>query len=178
MSDPQWQQGNHPYPQHGQGPVPPQGQGAPGHPQPGPAPGYPPQGPGGWPGQAPPPYGQQPGQPYPPQQGFPPPGWNSPPGFPQGPKPNRTGLVIVSIVGAIALVGALVFAAVAFWPKGEDDTAAGGGNATAPTAATENYGVVVGSGPTKVDIWLDFGCPPCKTFHDANAETITRLAST
>ncbi|GIG64851.1 DsbA family protein [Phytomonospora endophytica] len=194
MSEPQWQQGNQPYQQHGQGPIPPQGPPAQGYP---PAqPGYPPQGqpghppaPGGWPGQAPGPQGFPPGaqQPYgqpghPPQQGFPPPpgppGWPGAPGFPpQPPRQKRTGLIIGSLAGAVLLVGAIVFAAVVFWPT-SDETPAGGGTATAPTAATEDYGVVVGSGATKVDIWLDFGCPPCKTFHDTNAEKLMQLSST
>ena len=183
MSDPQWQQGNQPYQQYGQNPVPPPpGYGDQGYPpqgQPGPG-GYPPPGPQGLP---PPPGVQQPygpGQPppgYPPQQGFPPPppGYHGAPGFPP-PKPKRTGLIVGSIVGALVLVVAIAVAAFVLWPAGDDENSANGG--ATPTAANEDHGIVIGGGPVEVDIWLDFGCPPCKTFDQANSEKIMQLSAT
>lgn len=178
MSDPQWQHGNQPYQQYGQNPVPPPpGYGDQGHPPAG-RPGYPPPGPQGFP---PPPGAQQPygpGQPppgYPPQQGFPQPGYPGGPGFPP-PKPNRTGLIVGSVVGALVLVVAIAVGAYFFWPTGEAEDSANGG--ATPAAANENYGIVIGSGSVKVDIWLDFGCPPCKTFDETNSEKLMQLSST
>ncbi|MEV0644306.1 thioredoxin domain-containing protein [Phytomonospora sp. NPDC050363] len=172
MTDPQWQQQGQPYPQYGQEP-PPQGQPGPQWGQQPPAQGQPQA--GGWPAQPPPPgYQPQPGYPPGPQQGFPgQPGWPAGPGLPPA-APKRTGLIVGAVVGAVVLVAALIIGGVALWSGGADERSGGGG---APTAAVEGHGVVVGEGPVKVEIWLDFQCPPCGEFHANAGKTLREFTA-
>jgi protein-disulfide isomerase len=49
---------------------------------------------------------------------------------------------------------------------------------TAPkTASSQADGLVLGSGPVTVDIYLDFMCPVCKQYEDATGQTLTQYVT-
>lgn len=49
---------------------------------------------------------------------------------------------------------------------------------TAPSAASSQAdGLVIGSGPVTVDIYLDFMCPHCKEYEDQASETLNQLVA-
>lgn len=122
---------------------------------------------------------------------------------PQVPSRSRTPLLI-ALVAALACAGlvlVLVLAGVAggviFWrgdPSADDPTSAEGSEGSEgddPAAGQDGAGLVAPPGATEdqpylelstsddgpvVDVYLDFLCPHCATFHDNQAEELTRLA--
>ncbi|MCH7230683.1 thioredoxin domain-containing protein [Glycomyces sp. L485] len=72
----------------------------------------------------------------------------------------------VAIGGAIVLIGGLL--GIGIWLNREPEY-----EVNDPGAATsDDYAVQVGSGPTQVDIYIDYLCPACNQFESAYAEDI------
>ena len=158
-------------------------------------PGFPQSAPPGYPQSAPPgnygqPGYQQPGYPaYPPQQ----PGYTAgfvPPPPPQSPLRKHLGIIVAfALVAMLSVVGVAAIVLVSSDDKpGDDPNVAGGssGASTAspsgsssskPPAAEPGDGLVVGTGPVRVDVYVDYQCPPCSTFEDATADALTGYVS-
>jgi protein-disulfide isomerase len=166
----QWpQQPGHQQPGHQQPGYQQPGYAQPGYQQPGYAqPGYP------QPGYAQPQYQQQPAYPQPYQ----------PP--PQPPRNTQRSHVIVvaavAIVAMLSVVGVAVFVANRGGEDpGTDPTTASGGSASAPAgdggdakpAGDPAEGLAVGSGPVRVDIYVDYQCPPCSTFEATTGDILS-----
>jgi protein-disulfide isomerase len=77
-----------------------------------------------------------------------------------------TTLVAVSIV---VIAGLIAWGVVASQRATDFETPA---NATA-----DGTGLVVGTGPTKVDIYFDFMCPHCRAFEDSAGSTIDQMVA-
>ncbi|GAA1032332.1 hypothetical protein GCM10009557_30490 [Virgisporangium ochraceum] len=149
--DPSWQQQS--YDHYGQQP----GYGQPGY------------------GQQPPGYGQQPayGQPgYGPQ-----PAYGQYPQAPQQQPPpsNRSHILVITGVAVVLMLVVVGFAAVMVARSGDDGdgekTADPGQSTTIPPASPRD-GLTVGSGPVKVDVYVDYQCPPCSTFEAATESAL------
>jgi protein-disulfide isomerase len=84
-------------------------------------------------------------------------------GIRKPPQPNRTPLVVVAGVVAVALVVGLVV----FWNRGSADVS--------PTYTASASGAVVtaGSGPVTLDIYEDYLCPQCERFEERDGAAIT-----
>ena len=153
--------------------------GQPGYGQPGPVsaqPGYgqPVSGPG---------YGPQPGYGQPQQPGYrqPPPGYARPgygpypqPGAPPPSGSNRSHILVITGVAVVLMLVVVGFAAIMIVRSGNDDdrkTAGPSQSTVAPPPAAD--GLKVGTGPVKVDVYVDYQCPPCS---DYEAETESVLA--
>jgi protein-disulfide isomerase len=166
-----WQQPGQPgygqQPTYGQQP----GYGQPDHGQPGygqagyPAPGY------AQPGHAQPGYGQYPPGP---QQGPPP---LAPP-----PSNQRSHVLVITGVAVVLMLVVVGFAAIMIVRSGDgeddggDNTAGPGASSTVPPASPRD-GLVVGSGPVKVDVYVDYQCPPCATFEAATESALAGYVS-
>jgi protein-disulfide isomerase len=154
-----------------------------------------------WPaGQGQPGYHYQPGYQPPPPPGYVQPGYVQP-GYPPAPTPPpRSGpsLQVWVIAGVAVLAMASVVAValnVVSRAKGNQGagpaasvTPSSSGSATrsappsgAPTnqrkTADPKTGLVVGSGPVRVDVYVDYQCPPCSTFEDATADVLNDYVS-
>ncbi|MBT8226546.1 MAG: thioredoxin domain-containing protein [Dactylosporangium sp.] len=178
-SDPdQWQPSTYPLPpEYAQTPYPEQ----PGYPQPGypPGMGHPQQ-----PGYPQP--GYPPGMGHPQQPGYPQPGY--PPGPVPPPRGSGQGLLIGIVVGVavLALSGigvALYVNASGDEPQPPPPVAGASGSATssadpARSPASPENGLVVGSGPVRVDVYVDYQCPPCSTLEEATADILESYIST
>jgi protein-disulfide isomerase len=178
--------------QYGQGwsgvPAQPQEQqgypGQPGYPQPGsPPPGYPQP-------EYPPPAYSQPGYPPPsayPQPGYPQPGYPQPGYPPVATVPQRSGQgLLIGVVAAAAVVTMLTALVVyiATRPDGNDQTSpvttpsssGAVASSTVPTnpkrSADPSTGLEVGAGPVRVDVYVDYQCPPCSTFEEATEDVL------
>jgi protein-disulfide isomerase len=155
--------------QHGEG-----YQGAPGQPQ---SP-YP------YPQQQPPMYPQPPAyQPEPTYQPQPvyPPVYPQPPayGYPAPPPPRKSQrssvllVAAVAVVAMLAVVGVAIFVVVKSANKDNNTPAASGSTTPSAGASAPKKnpppadGLTAGSGPVKVDIYVDYGCPPCANFEQA-----------
>ncbi|HEU5129630.1 MAG TPA: thioredoxin domain-containing protein [Glycomyces sp.] len=72
----------------------------------------------------------------------------------------------VAIGGAVVLIGGLL--GLGIWMNREPDY-----EVNEPAAATtDSYAVRLGSGPTEIDIYLDYLCPACNQFESTYAESI------
>ncbi|GAB3645325.1 DsbA family protein [Glycomyces tarimensis] len=72
----------------------------------------------------------------------------------------------VAIGGAVVLIGGLL--GLGIWMNREPEY-----EVNAPTATTsDDYAVQLGSGPTQVDVYIDYMCPACNQFESAYAEDI------
>ncbi|QPE04928.1 thioredoxin domain-containing protein [Microbacterium schleiferi] len=76
--------------------------------------------------------------------------------------------VSVAVVAALVLVGALVV-----WMN--NSNSASGPVPAAANVNTETGAIAVGAGPNTVDTYVDFMCPYCNQFEQAEGETIKRL---
>lgn len=87
---------------------------------------------------------------------------------------KRERLLRFGIAGAVLAAVVIIAVAVASTRGGDDDS-----TAQAPASATEDAGIPVGeaSAPVTIDLWIDFLCPHCKQFEDANAATINQLVA-
>jgi protein-disulfide isomerase len=174
-------------PGHGPGGQPPAGYGQPGYPQQGypqqPA-GYPhqgyPQQPAGYPHQG---YPQQPAG-YPQQPaGYP----HQPEYYPAPPPKSGSGLHVVGIIASVAIIGIFSVLGVALYAimdRSGDPTVVASGSPSAPASASAptsadpprqadfREGLVVGSGPVRVDVYVDYQCPPCGTFESATGSVL------
>jgi len=75
-------------------------------------------------------------------------------------------LVGIAVGGAVVLIGGLL--GLGIWMNREPDY-----EVNEPAAVTtESYAVQLGSGPTEIDIYLDYLCPACNQFESTYAETI------
>ncbi|WP_213452031.1 DsbA family protein [Rhizomonospora bruguierae] len=81
-----------------------------------------------------------------------------------------------TVWGSVAAVSALVLAGVVGWVVVSAQKPADGFPVPA-TATTDRTGLTVGSGPTKVEIYLDYLCPACRAFEQDAAATIERLVA-
>jgi len=154
----------------------------PSYPQPAPEAGYP-----------------QPGYPPPgyPQSGYAQPGYPQP-GYPQtvpyspapAPPPATTapnqGVLVLAVAG-VAIFAIVAVVGVAIWvvSRSGNRTTAGPGLSTSPTTQAAQApasppgpadpvdGLVTGSGPVRVDVWVDYQCPPCSLFEEATGEVLT-----
>ncbi|WP_219412713.1 DsbA family protein [Pseudonocardia nigra] len=85
-------------------------------------------------------------------------------GIQRPPQPNRTPLIVVAAVVAVALVVGLVL----LWNRssGED---------VVPTYSATASGAVVtaGSGPAIIDVYEDYLCPGCERFEERDGDAIT-----
>jgi protein-disulfide isomerase len=88
----------------------------------------------------------------------------------------------VAIVAMLSVVGVAVFLASkpADGPGPPGPTTAGGSSPGQPTdagddrpAADPAAGLAVGSGPVRVDIFVDYQCPPCSTFEAATGDILS-----
>jgi protein-disulfide isomerase len=146
--------------------------------QPGyPSPGYQPQQyqPQGYPPQGYAPQGYQPG--YPP----------APATVPPAPaRSGQSGLVLaiagVSVVAILAVVGVAIWAVT----RSDSHPTAGPSTGASPAGAQSPQvpgnkpgpadpvgGLVIGAGPVRVDVYVDYQCPPCSEFEDATGDTLT-----
>jgi len=77
---------------------------------------------------------------------------------------------------SIAAVAVLLIAGLIGWGVyASQDPAAG---YSAPPGATDSdSGIAVGSGPVKVDIYVDFQCPGCKQFETRAGQALDKLVS-
>jgi len=76
----------------------------------------------------------------------------------------------------LAVVGVAIFVVVKSGKKGDNpnppvahgsSTPSAGASGSGKKAPAPADGLTVGSGPVKVDIYVDFGCPPCANFEQA-----------
>jgi protein-disulfide isomerase len=197
--DPYGQQ--HPQPGYGQPGQPGQPR-PPGQPaQPG-QPGYPPgYQPPGYPPEYQPPAAYPPAYPqqaaYPPavQQGYPTPGYPPagypPSGYPPAGPPRsnqRTQILVVAGVAIVAMVAVLGFAVFFINRSGDDGSGPGpttarsadsgaSGGASAPAEADPATGLRAGSGPVRVEVYVDYQCPPCSTFEQATGDALQDYVS-
>jgi protein-disulfide isomerase len=75
----------------------------------------------------------------------------------------------------IAAVAVLVIAGLAGWAVYASQRA---GSYVAPQHATANGdGLVVGSGPKTVEVYVDFMCPHCKVFEESAGGTLNQMAA-
>jgi len=136
---------------------------------------------------------QQPGyqQPvYP--QGYPQPGYPPTiqyPPAPGQPATSRSGQgIVVLAVAVIAVFAIVVVGAVAAWvvTRPESRTAAGPGSTTSPSIPAQAApsgpadpveGLVIGSGPVRVDVYVDYQCPPCSLFEESTGEVLADYVS-
>ena len=144
-----------------------------------------------------PPYPQQ--QPYPPQQQpfpqvppygqqqpFPPPGFPPPAGYPVPPqKSSQRGVIAVvagvAVVAMLSVLGVAVYFIGTSRHKDTGTTTAGVSQSPgAPSQPSDQSsgpppadGLAAGSGPVKVDVYVDYQCPPCSSFEAATADTLT-----
>lgn len=146
--------------------------------------------------QSPYPYPQQPAYPQPtyppPQPGYQQPGYQPQPGYPQQPaypypappprKSQRSSVLLVAavaVVAMLAVVGVAIFVVVKSGKKDNPNPPIANGSSTpsAGPSAKKNPapadGLTVGSGPVKVDIYVDYGCPPCGNFEQAAGYDLT-----
>jgi protein-disulfide isomerase len=136
---------------------------------------------------------QQPGYQQPgygqPDYGYAQPGYQQPyqPGLgpPQPPRSGARSHVIV--VAAVAIVAMLSVVGVAVFLAGRSDeepepgpTTAAGSSTAPPTdggddkpAADPVAGLAVGSGAVRVDIFVDYQCPPCSSFEAATGDILS-----
>ncbi|MFC4334507.1 DsbA family protein [Salininema proteolyticum] len=120
---------------------------------------------------------QQPGNgPYGPQQGYgqyaQPQGYGAPP-----PRKSNAGLWVALSLALVLAVGG-GFGAYYLLSADGDSSAAdesgggasegGSGEVMEPEARTEDYAVVLGEGATEVDVYVDYGCPPCRGFEQSD----------
>lgn len=64
--------------------------------------------------------------------------------------------IVVAVVAALVVIGGIIT-----WGIIKNNTSA---EVVQPQAQTENYGFARGTGPIKVDVYLDFMCPVCNKF--------------
>ncbi|MCO6005662.1 DsbA family protein [Actinoallomurus purpureus] len=164
---------------------PPEGTPPHGAPQPAPPPYTPPPGPPPGPGMPGPQYGPgMPGAPYGPGAPYRPgaPYAPGPYGPPPGGRGGRTGLVVGLVAGGLVLVVGVAVTAFLLLRDG-------GGKVAGPSALPGGVLVSLDGGASTatvaargvsrpvVDVYEDFQCPPCKTFHDTDDGTLRTLAA-
>lgn len=125
-------------------------------------------------------YGQQPGYGQQPQPGYGqyPPGYGQYPPQPGPPPPSnqRSHVLVITGVAVVLMLVVVGFAAIMIVRSGDDDddakkTAGPGASSTVPPASPRD-GLTVGSGPVKVDVYVDYQCPPCATFEAATESAL------
>jgi protein-disulfide isomerase len=57
--------------------------------------------------------------------------------------------------------------------SGAADGASPSGGSSSKPAADPTTGLVLGTGSVRVDIYVDYQCPPCSTFEEATADVLT-----
>ncbi len=119
-----------------------------------------------------------------------------PPGYPQyapppAPKSQRSQVMLVAavaVVAMLAVVGVAIYVVVNSGGKDNPDPGppVAGGSASAgasPSKAAAKKtpapgdGLTVGSGPVRVDIYVDYGCPPCSTFEEAAGDQLAQYVT-
>jgi len=135
--------------------------------------------------QAPPAYQPQPV--YQPQPTYPPVGY--PP--PAPPRSQRSSVLLVAgvaLVAMLAVVGVAIFVVVKSGnkdnPNPNPNPPVANGSTTPSAGASPTKmpppgdGLTVGSGPVHVDIYVDYGCPPCGNFEQAAGYDLSNYVST
>ncbi|GLZ76295.1 hypothetical protein Afil01_11020 [Actinorhabdospora filicis] len=105
-----------------------------------------------------------------PPHGPPPPYYGPPPFVPPPPKRPNTGLIFTIVIAVVVLVAAGIGGVVWLTSDGADEPTL----SATPKNATPDYGLVFGaSGKDKtVEVYLDFLCPACKTWHETNGRVL------
>lgn len=84
---------------------------------------------------------------------------------------RRRRTLIVSVVAVIGVIAAGLIGFTVYQLQKPS-----GGYSTPAHASTDHTGIVVSSGKTGVDVYLDFLCPNCKKFEDAASSTLDQLS--
>jgi protein-disulfide isomerase len=83
--------------------------------------------------------------------------------------------LVITGVAVVLMLVVVGFAAFVVVRSGDDDdgrqTADPGQSSTIPPASPQT-GLTVGSGPVKVDVYVDYQCPPCSTFEAATESAL------
>jgi len=140
--------------------------------------------------QPPPVYQQPPGYQQPQPMYQPPPAYPPPMGYPAPPprKSQRSSVILVAavaVVAMLAVVGVAIFVVVKSGKKDDPTPPVANGSSSpsagASTGAKKNpepaEGLTVGTGPVKVDIYVDYGCPPCGHFEQAAGYDLTNYVT-
>jgi protein-disulfide isomerase len=124
---------------------------------------------------------QQPAHPHAPYQQ---------PGYPAGavqpPPPKSNQGIVIGIIAAVAIIAMSSVVGVALYVVNREDGEDGGDRRTASSqspsaapssavpqrAADPKAGLDVGTGPVRVDVYVDYQCPPCSTFEAATADLL------
>jgi protein-disulfide isomerase len=123
----------------------------------------------------------QPQPTYPPAMGYP---------APPPRKSQRSAVILVAavaVVAMLAVVGVAIFVVVKSGKKDNPNPPVANGSSSpsagaSPSVATKKNpapadGLTVGSGPVHVDIYVDYGCPPCGNFEQAAGYDLTNYVS-
>jgi protein-disulfide isomerase len=81
---------------------------------------------------------------------------------------------VITSVAVVLMLIVVGFAAIMIVRSGDDDekkTAGPDTSSTIPPASPRD-GLTVGSGPVKVDVYVDYQCPPCSTFEAATESAL------
>lgn len=92
-----------------------------------------------------------------------------PPAPPARPRFATSHLVLMA-VAAVAIVGLMVAGGVAVWVISRPDPPA---PVTPTVAADAVEGLAVGAGPVRVDVYVDYQCPPCARFEELTGDSLT-----
>jgi protein-disulfide isomerase len=126
---------------------------------------------------------------YPPQPVYQPQPTYPPVGYPPPPRSQRSSILLVAgvaLVAMLAVVGVAIFVVVKSGnkdnPHPNPPVANGSTTPSAGGSPTKNpppgEGLTVGSGPVHVDIYVDYGCPPCGNFEEAAGYDLSNYVST
>jgi protein-disulfide isomerase len=141
--------------------------------------------------QSPPVYQQPPGYQQPQPMYQPPPAYPPPMGYPAPPprKSQRSPVILVAavaVVAMLAVVGVAIFVVVKSGKKDNNTNPPVANGSSSPSAGASTgtkknpepaEGLTVGTGPVKVDIYVDYGCPPCGNFEQAAGYDLTNYVT-
>jgi len=135
-------------------------------------------------------YPQQPQPVYQPQPGYQQPAYPPPMGYPPPPprKSQRSPVILVAavaVVAMLAVVGVAIFVVVKSGKKDNPNPPVANGSTSPSAGASVSTkknpapadGLTVGKGPVKVDIYVDYGCPPCSNFEQAAGYDLTNYVT-
>jgi len=128
-----------------------------------------------------------------PQPGYPQPGYPPTIHYPPAPvQPSRTSQgILVLAVAVIAVFAIVVVGGVAAWvvTRPENRTATGPSSTTSPSVPASSAqavppgpadpvdGLAIGSGPVRVDVYVDYQCPPCSQFEESTGDVLAEYVS-
>lgn len=121
----------------------------------------------------------------PPQDPYrPDPVYYAPPPAPPPPQPSpswwTTQGVLLLVVAAVAMFSILAVVGVATWVivrTHPDPVASPAVSAAPPPVADPINGLAFGSGAVRVDVYVDYQCPPCSLFEESTGEALSTYVS-